>query len=134
MVGLFVLVYSIIEAPTYGWTATRTLGGSGCRCRSSWRASCSFELRPSHPMLDPRIFSHRRLAAGSLSIFVQFFAFFGFIFVVLQYLQLVRGDSALRLGRVDAADGRHDDADSARLAPMLVARVGSQPSASPVWC
>ena len=37
----------------------------------------------------------RRLAAGTISIFVQFLAFFGFIFVVLQYLQLVRGDTAV---------------------------------------
>ena len=54
-----------------------------------------FERRTPDPMLDPRVFSHRGLAAGSLSIFVQFFAFFGFIFVVLQYLQLARGDSPL---------------------------------------
>jgi hypothetical protein len=46
-------------------------------------------------VIDPRVFGRRRLAAGSLSIFVQFFSLFGFIFIVLQYLQLIRGDSGL---------------------------------------
>jgi MFS family permease len=94
VVGLFVLVYSIIEAPTYGWGAARTLGGlaAGLVVLVGF---VLLELRVAHPMLDPRMFRHRGLAAGSVSIFVQFFAFFGFIFVVLQYLQLARGDSPL---------------------------------------
>ena len=46
-------------------------------------------------MLDPRLFSNRQLSAGSLSIFIQFSAFFGFTFVALQYLQGVRGYSPL---------------------------------------
>ena len=54
-----------------------------------------FELRQRHPLLDPRLFSNRKLAAGSLSILIQFFAFFGFTFVSLQYLQGVRGYSPL---------------------------------------
>jgi len=47
-----------------------------------------WELRQVHPMLNPRIFLRPRLAAGTMSIFVQFFAFFGFIFIVLQFLQM----------------------------------------------
>jgi MFS family permease len=84
------------------------------------------ELRRPHPMLDPRIFTNRRLSAGSLSIFVQFFAFFGFIFVVLQYLQLVRGDSALTsaLLMLPMAAALMP---TSRLAPHLVARVGTRP-------
>ena len=91
----------------------------------SWSRSCCVELRRRHPMLDPRIFGNRRLSAGSLSIFVQFFAFFGFVFVVLQYLQLVREYSALTsaLLMLPMAAAMMP---TARLAPVLVARVGSR--------
>ncbi len=42
-------------------------------------------------MLDPRNFLRRGFGAGSLSITVQFFAVFGFLFLALPYLQLVLG-------------------------------------------
>ena len=100
----------------------------------SWSGFVLFELRRRHPMLDPRIFSRRRLSAGSMSIFVQFFAFFGFMFVVLQYLQLVRGDSALRLGRLDAADGRGDDADRATRRRGSSAAFGAKPVCAAGLC
>ena len=124
VVGLVTLVFSIIEAPTYGWDATRTLAGLA----GGLAVLVLFvfvELRRRHPLLDPRIFTHRRLSAGSVSIFVQFFAFFGFVFVVLQYLQIVRGDSALRsaLLMLPMAAAMMP---TARLAPVLVARVGSR--------
>jgi hypothetical protein len=46
-------------------------------------------------MLDPRNFLRRGFGAGSLSITVQFFAFFGFLFLALPYLQLILGYSPL---------------------------------------
>jgi EmrB/QacA subfamily drug resistance transporter len=92
--GLGVLVYSIIEAPTEGWTTARTLGGIAIGV-VVLIAFVGWELTRQNPLLDPRLFSHRAFAAGTLSIAVQFFAFFGFVFLVLQYLQLVRGDSPL---------------------------------------
>jgi len=93
-VGLVVLVFSIIEAPDAGWLSARTVGGvaAGLAALAGFAA---FELRQRHPLLDPRLFSNRKLAAGSLSILIQFFAFFGFTFVSLQYLQGVLGYSPL---------------------------------------
>jgi pimeloyl-ACP methyl ester carboxylesterase len=91
------LVYSIIEAPAQGWTSARTLAGLAVGL-VILACFVLFELSRTAmrtPMLDPRVFTHRSLAAGSLSVFVQFFALFGFIFIVLQYLQLIRGDSGL---------------------------------------
>ncbi len=58
-------------------------------------AFVAWELRHPAPLLDPRLFRHRAFAAGTLSITLQFFTFFGFVFLVLQYLQLVRGESPL---------------------------------------
>jgi EmrB/QacA subfamily drug resistance transporter len=124
VVGLVAVVFSIIEAPTYGWDAGRTLAGLAGGLAVLVVFVC-VELRRRHPLLDPRVFTRRRLSAGSLSIFVQFFAFFGFVFVVLQYLQIVRGDSALQsaLLMLPMAAAMMP---TARLAPVLVARVGSR--------
>ena len=49
-------------------------------------------------MLDPRLFRRRGFGAGSLSLTVQFFALFGFLFIALQYLQFVLGYSPLEAG------------------------------------
>jgi EmrB/QacA subfamily drug resistance transporter len=94
VVGLVVLVYSIIEAPTARWLSASTLVGIAVGLVVLARF-VAYELRQAHPLLDPRIFTRRGLSAGSISIFMQFFAFYGFIFLTLQYLQIVRGDSAL---------------------------------------
>lgn len=122
--GLFVLVYSVIEAPTHGWTDVRTLAGLGLGV-VVLLAFVRFELRAAHPMLDPRIFRHRGLAAGSASILIQFFAFFGFVFVVLQYLQLARGDSPLR-SALSMLPMAVTMMPTARLVPRLVERYGAR--------
>ena len=93
-VGLVALVFSIIEAPDAGWLSARTLGGMAAGL-AALGGFVLFERRQRHPLLDPRLFSNRKLSAGSLSICIQFFAFFGFTFVSLQYLEGVRGYSPL---------------------------------------
>jgi Na+/melibiose symporter-like transporter len=123
--GLVALVFSVIEAPTAGWLSARTLIGitAGLLLLGGFLA---WESRQAHPLLDPRVFRDRRLAAGSGSIFVQFFAFFGFIFIVLQYLQLVRGETAL----VAAASMLPMSASMlpmSRVAPRLTERFGARP-------
>ena len=122
--GLSALVYSVIEAPDRGWLSGETLAGLAIGL-VALVAFVLVELRREHPLLDPRIFRHRPLAAGSMSIFVQFFAFFGFTFVILQYLQLARGDSPLRaaVSMLPLAVGMMP---VARLAPKLVSHVGSR--------
>jgi EmrB/QacA subfamily drug resistance transporter len=120
VVGLVALVYSVIEAPTVGWIAPATLAGFAIGIAAGV-AFVLVELRREHPLLDPRIFRHRPLAAGSMSIFVQFFAFFGYTFVVLQYLQLVRGDSPL-VAAVSVLPMAATMMPASRLAPALVAR------------
>ncbi len=92
--GLTALVFSIIEAPETGWLAARTIGGI-CGGLAVLAVFTGWELRAEHPMLDPRHFRDRHLSAGSLSIFIQFFALFGVAFIMLEYLQGVRGDSPL---------------------------------------
>ncbi|WP_235498246.1 MFS transporter [Frankia sp. R43] len=126
VVGLGVTVYSVIEAPTEGWTSPRTLGGiaGGLAVLAGFVA---WELRARTPLLDPRLFGHRAFAAGTLSITVQFFGFFGFIFLVLQYLQLVRGDSALRAALSLLPMSLAIMSGARGMAPRLLPRVGARP-------
>jgi EmrB/QacA subfamily drug resistance transporter len=88
--GIGLLVLGIIEGPERGWTDPLTLvgivGGVVLLATFVW-----VELRTENPLLDPRLFSHRGFATGSASLFLQFFAMFGFFFVSLQFLQLVLG-------------------------------------------
>ncbi len=122
--GLVAVVYSIIEAPTAGWLSARTLAGLGVGLLVL-AGFVLFELRQASPMLSPRIFTRRGLSAGSISIFVQFFAFFGFIFLVLQYLQIVRGDSAFAAA-VSMLPLAVTMMPASRLAPKAAAKFGSR--------
>jgi EmrB/QacA subfamily drug resistance transporter len=126
--GLVALVFSVIEAPDVGWLSARTLAG-GIGGLAILTLFVTWELRAAHPMLDPRVFRHPRLAAGTVSILVQFFAFFGFTFVVLQYLQIVRGDSPL-LASASVLPLAATMMPAARLAPRLVTRFGVRPIGS----
>jgi EmrB/QacA subfamily drug resistance transporter len=122
--ALVALVFSVIEAPTYGWLATRTIIGLTL-AGGLIVAFVAWELRQTAPLLNPRIFRKRTLPAGSTSIFVQFFAFYGYAFVALQYLQLVRGESAL-LAAVQVLPLAGAMIPTSRLAPRLTARYSSR--------
>jgi EmrB/QacA subfamily drug resistance transporter len=92
--GLAAIVFGFIEGPARGWSSSLTLaaliaGFAGVGLFIVW------ELKRQQPMLDPRNFLLRGFGAGTLSISVQFFAFFGFLFLALPYLQLVLGYSPL---------------------------------------
>jgi EmrB/QacA subfamily drug resistance transporter len=90
--GIGLLVLGIIEGPERGWSDPLTLTGlvAGVLFLGAF---VWVELRTEEPLLDPRLFSHRGFATGSASLFLQFFAMFGFFFVSLQFLQLVLGYS-----------------------------------------
>jgi len=124
MAGLTALVFRVIEAPEAGWVTARTLGGIGGGL-TILAVFTGWELRTAHPMLDVRHFRSRRLSAGSLSIFIQFFAFFGFNFVALQYLQGVRGYSPLAAA-VAVLPLAASMMPTARLTPGLAVRFGAR--------
>ncbi len=120
--GLAAFVYGIIEGPERGWTAPVTLTAILAGV-AAIAAFVGWELRRDEPMLDPRNFLRRGFGAGSLSITVQFFAVFGFLFLALPYLQLVLGFSPIK-----AAAALLPMAllviPLSRVSPLLAARLG----------
>jgi EmrB/QacA subfamily drug resistance transporter len=95
--GVTALVLAIIEGPQWGWTATGTLA---CFAASAVLLTvfALLELRVDGPLLDVRVFLIRRFTGGAISISVAFFSLFGFIFLITQYFQFVKGYSTLSAG------------------------------------
>ena len=56
------------------------------------------ERRAAHPMLDVRLFRNMRFSAASGAVTVSFFTLLGFIFLMTQYFQFVRGYGPLAAG------------------------------------
>jgi EmrB/QacA subfamily drug resistance transporter len=95
MVGLF--VYTIIEAPNRGWGSARTLGSFALTAALA-AAFVARERRTEHPMLDLSLFGNPRFTAASAAVAISFFALSGFIFLVTQYFQFVKGYGPLSTG------------------------------------
>src|SRR5712671_6119145 len=91
------LVFTIIEAPAYGWAAARSLAGFAASA-VLLAAFIVRERRAAHPMLDVRLFRNLRFSAASGAVTVSFFTLFGFIFLMTQYFQFVRGYPPLSTG------------------------------------
>ena len=97
IVGLVTLVWAIIEAPGRGWTDTSTLVAfAGAAVLLG--AFVAWELHTDHPMLDVHFFANPRFTAASTAVTMVFFALFGALFLLTQYLQFVLGYTALQAG------------------------------------
>jgi EmrB/QacA subfamily drug resistance transporter len=95
--GIALLTYSIIEAPSHGWASAQTVGG----ITGSLLILAVFawwQARRPDPMLDVRLFRNARFSAASVAIALAFFGLFGFIFMITQYFQIVRGYDPLGAG------------------------------------
>jgi EmrB/QacA subfamily drug resistance transporter len=91
------LVYTIIEAPNYAWGSTRTLGSFAVTAVLA-AAFVAWERRTKQPMLDVSLFGNPRFTAASVSVAISFFALSGFIFLVTQFSQFVKGWGPLSTG------------------------------------
>jgi EmrB/QacA subfamily drug resistance transporter len=88
--GIALLTYSIIEAPQHGWGSAATVGGI-LGSLLLLAAFAWWQTRRPDPMLDVRLFRNPRFSAASAAIALAFFGLFGFIFMITQYFQVVRG-------------------------------------------
>jgi len=122
--ALFAIVDAIIEAPARGWTSPATLAetaaGIAALAVFAW-----WELRIEHPLIDLRVFAVRAFSTAAASVTVIFFALFGSLFVLTQYLQLVHGYSPLSAG-VRALPFAFAMAAVSPVSPILAKRLGTR--------
>jgi len=97
IVGIDALVWGIIEAPNRGWTSGGILTAFGFAA-VVLAIFVIWELRSDHPMLNVKFFANPRFTAANISITLVFFALFGSIFFLTQYLQFVLRYSPLQAG------------------------------------
>jgi len=95
--GITLLTWSIIEAPRHGWGSAATVGGIG-GALGILAVFAWWQVRRPDPMLDVRLFRNPRFSAASGAIALAFFGLFGFIFMITQYFQVVRGYDPLGAG------------------------------------
>jgi MFS transporter, DHA2 family, multidrug resistance protein len=122
--GMTALIYGIIEAPTKGWGSSEVLVALGL----ALVILLAFVLREhstDHPMLPVVFFADRRFSAASVALALTFFGLFGYIFLLTQYLQFVRGLDALEAGLRLAAPAL-GILVSAPLSPRLAERFGTK--------
>jgi EmrB/QacA subfamily drug resistance transporter len=95
--AMALLVFTIIEAPSYGWGSGRSVAGFVVAA-ALLATFIGWERRAPSPMLDVRLFRNMRFSAASGSVTVAFFTLFGFIFLMTQYFQFIRGYGPLSTG------------------------------------
>ena len=91
------MLFGIIEGPERGWTDPLVIA-SFVVAVVLLTSFVLWERHTDHPILDVRFFTNPRFTAASIAITFVFFAMFGSLFFVSQYLQFVLGYSALESG------------------------------------
>src|SRR5262250_649340 len=95
--GMSLIVYGIIEAPRWGWASPATLSvlAAGVLVLALLVAA---ERATASPMIDVSLFRNPRFTAAAGAVAIAFFALLGFIFLMTQYFQVVRGYSSFSTG------------------------------------
>jgi EmrB/QacA subfamily drug resistance transporter len=101
--ALIIGVYALSQAPTTGWTATRTLTLLAVSA-ALLVGFLIFETRTETPMLPLRLFRLKTLAGSNAAGFLLGASFFSFFFIGTLYMQQVLGYSALKTGVAWLAD------------------------------
>jgi EmrB/QacA subfamily drug resistance transporter len=97
IVGLGLVLWSIIEAPSHGWSSALVVGPgfSGLVVVGLFAA---WENASPHPMLNLAFFRRRSFSVAVCSIGLGSFALLGTLFLLTQFLQFDLGLSALAAG------------------------------------
>jgi EmrB/QacA subfamily drug resistance transporter len=121
--GITLLVWSIIEAPRYGWLSLATLGGIAA-ASVLLGAFVWWQVRTPTPILDMRLFRIRRFSLPALAIAIAYFSMFGFLFLITQYFQGVREYTPLEFG-IASLPFAVSVAVGAPIATLLAQRIGT---------
>src|SRR6476620_4583988 len=97
--GTMALVFTLIKADSWGWTAGRTLAGFAIAA-ALIAAFVVIERRHEDPLVPLGIFKIRSLAAADTTMLLLAAGLFGMFFFCTLYLQQVLGYSALKTGLV----------------------------------
>lgn len=122
VVTLTSLVWAIIDAPDWGWTNPAVVA----MFVAAALAAVAFVFRERHcphPLLNIRYFRDPRFSLGAVQVAASFCVLYGVFFVLVQWLQLIKGYSAFESG-LWACIGVGPQAATALLSPMLVRRWG----------
>ncbi|MEU5658224.1 MFS transporter [Streptomyces sp. NPDC047737] len=96
-VGLFGIVFGLIQGPTDGWTSPLVLaalaGGALVLV-----AFVAWELRTDMPMFPMRLFRHRTFSGMNAAGLLMFAGMFGSVFLLTQFFQGPRGYSPMEAG------------------------------------
>jgi EmrB/QacA subfamily drug resistance transporter len=122
-IGVTALVYTVIEAPDWGWRSGRTVLGFAVAA-IVLAVFAVWEHRRTHPMLDVSVFANRRFSGGSLAVTAGFLTLFGFIFVITQYFQFIKSYSAFEAG-VRLLPVAVSIAVGSALGPRIVEKIGT---------
>ena len=95
--ALALIVFALSDGPIAGWTSRAVLmtGGLGIICAI---AMVFWELHVPKPMLDLRLLNNRLFRQCNVVGLLSMASFLGLTFVMPQYLQLLRGQTALTSG------------------------------------
>ena len=123
--GMLLLVYSLVEAPTVGWGASRTIAGlAGAALLLA--AFVVNELRQRNPLAPLSIFRINGLGFADVTQLIAFAGFLAMFFFLTLYMQDVLGFSPMQTGLaylplclvIGICAG---------IASQLIARVGTRP-------
>ncbi|MHB8190876.1 MAG: MFS transporter [Ferrimicrobium sp.] len=96
-VSLFLLVFALIKTQTWGWSSPKTLVGF-VGALVAGAAFVVIEGRVRDPLVPLRIFRSRAVSISTISVILNFFAFYGVVFFVSLYLQEVQGYDPIAAG------------------------------------
>lgn len=95
--GLMVLVYAIVKAQDWGWTAASTLGwfAGGIALLTAF---VIIELRSPQPLVRLSFFNKRWISVANATMFVVAGGMFGMFYFASLYVQQILGFNALEAG------------------------------------
>lgn len=97
VVGLSAVLFGVIEGPSRGWTSAPVVAGLAVGA-----IVIAFfihrELRVRSPLFDVRILARPVVLTGSITLFMAYVLFTGFLFIHPQYLQDVESETIVTVG------------------------------------
>lgn len=97
VVGMGLLLWGIIDAPTRSWTSATVLSALAAAA-VVLAGFVWWERRTRQPMLELSLFGSRRFSVAMAGLGLVIFALMGALFVLTQYLQFSLGYSAFQAG------------------------------------